>query len=98
MNLNTCTKCGKSHGMVVENSETGKIKPMDLCYDCLWFGTFNPIKKQISFDDLPEVCDSNILQNEMSEIMKKLFVGKDENCKKCKNELVACVCMEIDND
>ena len=66
----TCTKCGKLHGMGIENRETGEITPMDVCYDCLWFGTYVPLTKQISF----EYCDN------------------------CKNELVACVCVYIEND
>ncbi len=33
-----CKECGKSHGMGIENMETGEIKPIDLCHDCLWSG------------------------------------------------------------
>jgi hypothetical protein len=42
-----------------------------------WIGTCNPITAQISFDDLPEVCDVNILSQEMSETFKKIFVDYD---------------------
>lgn len=31
-----CKKCGKSHGMGIEDTRTGEITPIDLCYDCLW--------------------------------------------------------------
>lgn len=33
-----CKKCGKSHGMGIEEMSTGKITPIDLCYECLWEG------------------------------------------------------------
>lgn len=31
-----CKKCGASHGMGIENMETGHIEPLDIWYDCLW--------------------------------------------------------------
>jgi hypothetical protein len=31
-----CIKCGKSHAMGLEEMETGKITPLDICYSCLW--------------------------------------------------------------
>jgi len=31
-----CRKCGASHGMGIENMETGIIEPIDLCRDCLF--------------------------------------------------------------
>ena len=49
-----CKYCGKSHEMSIENRETGEMEPMDICYDCLSFGKFIPIIKQIEFDDLPQ--------------------------------------------
>lgn len=33
-----CKKCGASHGMGIEETATGNITPIDLCYDCLWEG------------------------------------------------------------
>lgn len=33
-----CRKCGASHGIGIEEMATGKIDPIDLCYDCLWEG------------------------------------------------------------
>ena len=38
-----CKKCGKSHGMGIEDMTTGKIEPIDLCYDCLWEGFPNHV-------------------------------------------------------
>ncbi len=46
-----CKKCGASHGMGIENMETGEIEPIDLCRNCLFFGTVNAPVKQIDFDD-----------------------------------------------
>lgn len=31
-----CKKCGKSHGMGIEEMNTGIITPIDVCYDCRW--------------------------------------------------------------
>ena len=31
-----CRKCGASHGMGIEDMETGKIEPIDLCKSCLF--------------------------------------------------------------
>ncbi len=47
-----CKKCGASHHMGVENMETGHIEPMDICKECLWFGTYVPINCQITIDDM----------------------------------------------
>lgn len=35
-----CRKCGKLHCMGVKEESTGKIDPMDICYDCLWMRWF----------------------------------------------------------
>jgi hypothetical protein len=32
-----CRKCGATHGMGIENMETGEIEPIDLCKDCLFY-------------------------------------------------------------
>jgi hypothetical protein len=31
-----CKYCGAEHGMGIEHVESGKITPIDICYDCLW--------------------------------------------------------------
>lgn len=31
-----CRICGASHKMGVENTTTGEITPIDICYECLW--------------------------------------------------------------
>jgi hypothetical protein len=31
-------KCGASHGMSMENIQTGEIEPLDICSTCLWEG------------------------------------------------------------
>jgi len=47
-----CKKCEASHRMGIENMETGEIEPIDLCKNCLWFGTFHPINYQITFEEM----------------------------------------------
>ena len=37
-----CKKCGNSHGMGIENMETGEIEPIDICKKCL----FEPFYKE----------------------------------------------------
>ncbi len=76
--MSTCIKCGKTHGTGVVNRENGEFTPTEKCYDCMFIATYQPITSQISFDDLPDPCDKNILQREMSETMNKIFVGEDE--------------------
>ena len=47
-----CRCCGKNHGMGLEDMETGEIKPLDICRDCLFPPIlFNP---QIQLEDLNE--------------------------------------------
>lgn len=42
-----CKKCGKNHGMGVEDMTTGHFTPIDICYDCFIFGRYVPITEQI---------------------------------------------------
>lgn len=44
-----CKECGASHGMGIENMETGEITPIDICYDCLWFIEHKTTLSQIEF-------------------------------------------------
>lgn len=67
-----CRKCGATHKMGIKNMETGEIQPIDLCRDCIFYGTCIPITKQICLVDLPYMIDPNILQNQLSETMKSL--------------------------
>ncbi len=60
----SCVKCGRSHGMVVEDKESGECKAVDLCYDCMMIGTCDPIKEQIEIGSL----------SKYSPQMKRLFV------------------------
>lgn len=61
MKYNPCKECGKSHGMGIENTLTGDITPIDLCYDCLW--------KDLKINELKEDI---FLENDMQKILKKL--------------------------
>ena len=42
-----CRKCGKAHMMGVKEMATGKIAPMDICYDCIWYGTTIPLTEDV---------------------------------------------------
>jgi hypothetical protein len=39
-----CRKCGATHGMGIENMETGEITPIDICEKCL----FDNVPKEVS--------------------------------------------------
>jgi hypothetical protein len=55
-----CKYCGSSHGMGIENTLTGEIIPIDICYKCLWKDTkFNVIIDPIEF------------YGDMKELLKK---------------------------
>lgn len=48
-----CKKCGSSHGMGIEERDTGVITPIDLCYECLFENLmWKPIDTQIELFDL----------------------------------------------
>ena len=34
--INDCIKCGRTHGVCLEEMETGKLTPLDYCMDCLF--------------------------------------------------------------
>jgi hypothetical protein len=42
-----CKKCGKSHGMGVEDMKTGVITPIDVCSKCLFKWTYKMSTEQI---------------------------------------------------
>lgn len=63
-----CKKCGASHGMGIEEMSTGIIKPIDLCYNCLFFDfSWRPIENQV------ELKDINELKKILKETERKLF-------------------------
>lgn len=45
-----CKKCGKEHRLGLENKENGSFTPIDVCYDCLMFATFRPLRKKIKLN------------------------------------------------
>lgn len=49
--LSICKKCGCTHGMVIEEMATGKTESIDICKNCLFFGTYIPINEQIILKD-----------------------------------------------
>ena len=64
-----CRKCGKTHGMGIENIQTGEITPLELCYDCLWEGfpyhlanfMRDPREEQVA--DILKTTEEGILKN-----------------------------------
>ena len=72
--MKDCKKCGKKSSLVLEYNITGECEGLDICKDCMFYATYQPTTIQISFDDLPGPCPRDLLQNEMSNTMKRLFV------------------------
>jgi len=35
-----CKKCGKAHGMGVEDTSTGIVTPLDICKECMFKNIF----------------------------------------------------------
>ena len=72
-----CKICGKSHGMGIEERETGKIEPIDLCYDCLWGGVkFNVITENV-FSELSSNPTEEFVMKKLQDTLKEIL-GKDE--------------------
>ena len=48
-----CRKCGAAHGMGLKDRRTGKIEPLDKCYNCFWKDAFiyKPITEQVILND-----------------------------------------------
>ncbi len=49
-----CRNCGAKHSMGILERNTGKIDPLDLCYNCFWQKAFvyRPPKKQINLNEI----------------------------------------------
>lgn len=63
-----CKKCGKSHGMGIENMETGEITPIDICSNCLWSG-YSPRKvEQPIYLDMQD----DEIENKIDEVIQKV--------------------------
>jgi hypothetical protein len=50
--LSECKKCGKLHGMVLEEMATGKTGPLDICKDCMFYATAIPLTDQIHLTEM----------------------------------------------
>lgn len=64
-----CKKCGKLHGMVIENKLNGTSEPIDVCYDCLFEGCKYRQPCEIVFETI---------QNSIGDIMEKLKSAEDK--------------------
>jgi hypothetical protein len=42
-----CKYCGNNHGMGVKNTDTGEIKPIDICAHCLFYANIDPLTDQV---------------------------------------------------
>jgi hypothetical protein len=72
-----CVKCQKPHGMVLEDTITGEIEEIDMCYDCLFAGfKMNIITTQITLSD----CE-NLNTKLVDELMDRLDIKENESCK-----------------
>ena len=58
-----CVECGKMHDTVVQDTFSGeRLEELDKCRDCIMSKcTFNPIKTQITLEDLPSSIDESHL-------------------------------------
>lgn len=78
-----CIECGGQHDTGVENTLTGDFQQIDKCRDCLLSKcSFTLEKTHITLDEVNSFLH---------------FLSRDDFCRKCANELAACVCME-END
>lgn len=70
--MSICKKCGKTHGMVLENRITGESEPLDICEDCLFAGCYikHPTEKIILTADDP--IDQPIA-NQLARLYKHLI-------------------------
>jgi hypothetical protein len=72
--LNVCQKCGALHGMVLEDTKTGKTEPLDLCKNCMFYGTHIPLKEQVILKDENILqMDVEYMQEQMDRITQHIF-------------------------
>ncbi len=79
--LSTCKKCGCTHGMVVEEMATGKTEPIDLCKECLFYGTYIPITEQIHLreEDVLQNLDKEFIAEQMEKMIDYMMRKFIEN-------------------
>lgn len=59
-----CKKCGASHGMGIEDMQTGVITPIDICRECLW----EPLQMYVNNEQV--MLTDN--QDEIDELLEKM--------------------------
>lgn len=78
--LSICKKCGCTHGMVVEEMATGKTEPIDVCKDCMFFGTYQPITEQVRLtDEEVQNLDEEFIAEQMDKMVKYMMQKFIEN-------------------
>lgn len=60
-----CKHCGCSHKMGIEEIETGKIDPIDICHDCLW--------KDFKFEFKRDQVELKSMQENLKYLVDKLL-------------------------
>lgn len=77
--LSICKKCGCTHGMVLEEMATGKTEPLDVCKDCMFFGSVVRLEKQVvlheNCTELHQDCTESYVAEQYKKIMDYLFAS-----------------------
>lgn len=58
--MGICKKCHEHHEMGIGNRETGEFEPIDVCYDCLFIGTYQPVTVPIVLEEWGGTLHANI--------------------------------------
>lgn len=75
--MTICASCGKEHGMVIEDMETGECTPIDWCKECIF--TKGYIYKE------PEPIDFDKVEDWAAKLeeMQKKIIGDMSGMDKC---------------
>lgn len=68
-----CKYCGHEHGMGIEDMSTGIIKPIDICYPCLWHDFNERNKKKL--DELYDFCAKDWENVEIDQVFDIFQIG-----------------------
>lgn len=71
--MTQCKKCGKEHGMVIEDKVTGECEPIDLCYQCI-FGDWKPTPIEDVVLD-PNMDYGAALRKAQDEILRDMIMS-----------------------
>lgn len=78
VNPRKCTKCGKMHDMIVEDTKTGeRLNEIEKCKDCLMGSSsfnFHTHQLQLKAEDI-EKLETEMMQQELSRLQKEIIDG-----------------------